>query len=83
MTGAGWVASPEVMVLHRTNATKLQRQTRDNALKRVNSGQTAAVRSHIWWDDVATPEGIEPSTCRLEVGCSIQLSYGAGTTCAA
>lgn len=26
---------------------------------------------------VATPEGIEPSTCRLEVGCSIQLSYGA------
>ena len=22
------------------------------------------------------PEGIEPSTCRLEVGCSIQLSYG-------
>ena len=28
---------------------------------------------------VATPEGIEPSTCRLEVGCSIQLSYGAAS----
>lgn len=26
---------------------------------------------------MATPEGLEPSTCRLEVGCSIQLSYGA------
>jgi hypothetical protein len=25
---------------------------------------------------LAIPEGIEPSTCRLEVGCSIQLSYG-------
>ena len=28
---------------------------------------------------LAIPEGLEPSTCRLEVGCSIQLSYG--TTC--
>lgn len=27
--------------------------------------------------DMATPEGFEPSTCRLEVGCSVQLSYGA------
>jgi hypothetical protein len=27
--------------------------------------------------DLATPEGLEPSTCRLEGGCSIQLSYGA------
>jgi hypothetical protein len=26
--------------------------------------------------ELAIPEGIEPSTCRLEVGCSIQLSYG-------
>ena len=25
---------------------------------------------------MAIPEGLEPSTCRLEVGCSIQLSYG-------
>ena len=25
---------------------------------------------------VAVPEGLEPSTCRLEVGRSIQLSYG-------
>lgn len=25
---------------------------------------------------MAGPEGLEPSTCRLEVGCSIQLSYG-------
>ncbi len=25
---------------------------------------------------LAVPEGLEPSTCRLEVGCSIQLSYG-------
>ena len=27
--------------------------------------------------EVATPEGLEPSTWRLEVACSIQLSYGA------
>ena len=26
---------------------------------------------------VATPAGLEPATCRLEGGCSIQLSYGA------
>ena len=26
---------------------------------------------------MAAPEGLEPSTCRLEVGCSIQLIYGA------
>ena len=25
---------------------------------------------------LAIPEGLEPSTCRLEVCCSIQLSYG-------
>ena len=25
-------------------------------------------------------EGLEPSTCRLEGGCSIQLSYGTNTT---
>ena len=30
---------------------------------------------------LAIPEGLEPSTCRLEVGCSIQLSYGTGATC--
>jgi hypothetical protein len=28
--------------------------------------------------DVATPAGLEPATCRLEGGCSIQLSYGVG-----
>ncbi len=28
----------------------------------------------IW---LATPAGLEPATCRLEGGCSIQLSYGA------
>lgn len=28
---------------------------------------------------MAGPEGLEPSTCRLEVGCSIQLSYGPAT----
>ena len=28
---------------------------------------------------LATPEGLEPSTWRLEVACSIQLSYGAAT----
>ena len=27
--------------------------------------------------EVATPAGFEPATVRLEVGCSIQLSYGA------
>jgi hypothetical protein len=27
--------------------------------------------------DMATPAGLEPATCRLEGGCSIQLSYGA------
>jgi hypothetical protein len=27
--------------------------------------------------DLATPAGLEPATCRLEGGCSIQLSYGA------
>jgi hypothetical protein len=26
---------------------------------------------------LATPGGLEPPTCRLEGGCSIQLSYGA------
>jgi len=26
---------------------------------------------------LATPAGFEPATCRLEGGCSIQLSYGA------
>jgi hypothetical protein len=26
--------------------------------------------------DLATPAGLEPATCRLEGGCSIQLSYG-------
>ena len=25
---------------------------------------------------LATPAGFEPATCRLEGGCSIQLSYG-------
>ncbi len=29
---------------------------------------------------VATPVGFEPTTARLEGECSIQLSYGAGTT---
>lgn len=28
--------------------------------------------------EMATPAGLEPATCRLEGGCSIQLSYGAG-----
>ena len=27
--------------------------------------------------EMATPVGLEPTTCRLEGGCSIQLSYGA------
>src|ERR1700674_5487088 len=27
---------------------------------------------------LATPAGLEPATCRLEGGCSIQLRYGAG-----
>ncbi len=26
--------------------------------------------------NMATPAGLEPATCRLEGGCSIQLSYG-------
>ena len=26
--------------------------------------------------DLATPAGFEPATCRLEGGCSIRLSYG-------
>ncbi len=29
---------------------------------------------------LATPAGLEPATCRLEGGCSIQLSYGAKPT---
>src|SRR5688572_24658077 len=29
-------------------------------------------------ETLATPAGLEPATCRLEGGCSIQLSYGAG-----
>lgn len=29
---------------------------------------------------VVTPAGFEPATYRLEVSCSIQLSYGAKTT---
>ncbi|SCM76757.1 conserved hypothetical protein [uncultured Pleomorphomonas sp.] len=28
-------------------------------------------------EKLATPAGLEPATCRLEGGCSIQLSYGA------
>ena len=28
---------------------------------------------------LATPAGLEPATCRLEGGCSIQLSYGVVT----
>lgn len=28
---------------------------------------------------LATPAGLEPATCRLEGGCSIQLSYGASS----
>jgi hypothetical protein len=30
--------------------------------------------------ELATPAGLEPATCRLEGGCSIQLSYGAERT---
>ena len=30
---------------------------------------------------MATPAGFEPATCRLEGGCSIQLSYGAELPC--
>ena len=30
---------------------------------------------------MATPGGLEPPTCRLEGGCSIQLSYGAIGAC--
>ena len=29
---------------------------------------------------MATPGGLEPPTCRLEGGCSIQLSYGAAAS---
>jgi len=34
---------------------------------------------HLTWLNpvVATPAGFEPAACRLEGGCSIQLSYGA------
>ena len=37
-------------------------------------GAEKSAKSFIY---MVAPEGIEPSTCRLEVGCSIQLSYGA------
>lgn len=30
---------------------------------------------------MATPAGLEPAACRLEGGCSIQLSYGARSAC--
>jgi hypothetical protein len=33
-------------------------------------------RKLLWLDFLATPAGLEPATCRLEGGCSIQLSYG-------
>jgi hypothetical protein len=44
-------------------------------------------RQNSFWREVralllislATPAGLEPATCRLEGGCSFQLSYGAIT----
>lgn len=56
-------------------------------------GAEAASAHRSWWRtstplkvrkarcqvEMAGPEGLEPSTCRLEVGCSIQLSYGPRT----
>ena len=33
--------------------------------------------NHLSLVTLATPAGLEPATCRLEGGCSIQLSYGA------
>jgi hypothetical protein len=41
----------------------------------INSESVQAKSSRL-----ATPAGLEPATCRLEGGCSIQLSYGAGRT---
>ena len=59
------------------------RQTRDS-LRRVKRAprtrsqnlplRQAAASSRV----VATPAGLEPATCGLEVRCSIRLSYGAG-----
>jgi hypothetical protein len=39
-------------------------------------GQNTLSKSMLY-EMVATPAGLEPATCRLEGGCSIQLSYGA------
>jgi hypothetical protein len=50
--------------------------------------RSASLAFHALWKDqfesvqakssrLATPAGLEPATCRLEGGCSIQLSYGA------
>ena len=45
--------------------------------QRMGEEKLVALIQESLWKLVATPAGLEPATCRLEGGCSIQLSYGA------
>lgn len=47
-------------------------------IRRTKIGQYAKVLGIIGFQGpIVTPAGLEPATLRLEVTCSIQLSYGA------
>jgi hypothetical protein len=46
---------------------------KEKLAKKVNISK---IKDHLM--RLATPAGLEPATCRLEGGCSIQLSYGVG-----
>ena len=73
----GRVSSPRSAAMPRSRA----------AGRRSSSSLMTGVRRSSWrrrhgsgytrLKELATPAGLEPATCRLEGGCSIQLSYGA------